>query len=185
MIEETRIRPAVFQQRQTEATRSVVSNGYSKQTYVNNHESKAQAFLLEKSPKRYFDLNEEIDRLNHQPETDQSKQKKHKYEGPQGANKSIPSQSYIDDDKSETSQRVKSNKYEHVQSRLFDKPKAFKLKEEQQKEMVNKMKREQMLSPAWFMAGGKNVINPKDRLASPWNFEARGSPKRYSNGSMI
>ena len=148
MIEETRIRPAVFQQRQTEATRSVVSNGYSKQTYVNNHESKAQAFLLEKSPKRYFDLNEEIDRLNHQPETDQSKQKKHKYEGPQGANKSIPSQSYIDDDKSETSQRVKSNKYEHVQSRLFDKPKAFKLKEEQQKEMVNKMKREQMLSPA-------------------------------------
>lgn len=73
MIEETRIRPAVFQQRQTEATRSVVSNGYSKQTYVNNHESKAQAFLLEKSPKRYLDLNEEIDRLSHQPETDQSK----------------------------------------------------------------------------------------------------------------
>lgn len=73
MIEETRIRPAVFQQRQTEATRSVVSNGYSKQTYVNNQDSKAQAFLLEKSPKRYLDLNEEIDRLSHQPETDQSK----------------------------------------------------------------------------------------------------------------
>ena len=53
-----------------------------------------------------MDLNEEIDRLSSADQDSQPKQKKHKYEGPLG-NKSINSVSYIDDDYSETSSKVK------------------------------------------------------------------------------
>lgn len=63
-----------------------------------------------------------------------NKTKKHKYEAPE----SKSSYTFIDDGISETSSKVKSNKYSNVQSRLYEKPKAFIQKEQQHKEMVIK-----------------------------------------------